>query len=319
MYILVADQDVEQRRPLVKILEQWGHTIVEALSEREAIDLCRDKCPDLIFIDKELSGASGIEILRMIRLLGGHAVWVPIVMTGHQWNNPEMLQGLEAGADDFLTKPIPEIRVLTKVRSAERQLNLKNEVFTVAHNLVIANRALESIVTQDVLTGIGNSNTFDETLEKEWFQGKKDNQPLALILSNLDYFQAYNQTYGATKGDVVIRQVAEALKLALPDQGFYIARLIGETFGILLPRTAASDAHKIAEQLRGAIETLQIPHINSGCCDHITASFGISVAEPGHYTNPWDLKEAADYALYQAKHNGRNRSYVVPAAEAKPL
>jgi len=72
---------------------------------------------------------------------------------------------------------------------------------------------------------------------------------------------------------------------------------------------------QIAEKLKAAVEVLEIPHINSGCSDHVTASFGLSVAEPGHYTSPWDLKEAADFALYQAKHRGRNRVYLVPAVE----
>ena len=126
-----------------------------------------------------------------------------------------------------------------------------------------------------------------------------------------------NQTYGATKGDSVIKQVAETLKFALPSQDAFVARLAGETFGIILAKTGVDQAFTMTENLRAAVEALQIPHVNSGCSDHVTASFGISVAEPGAYTNPWDLKEAADYALYQAKHHGRNRFYFVPAVETK--
>lgn len=317
MRVLVADQEAEHRTSLVTYLQTLGHTIQEALTEREVIDLCRGKCPELIFIDRELSGVSGIEIIRQIRNLGGHAIWAPIIYFGKNLEEPEMMLSIEAGCDDFLVKPVPHVRALAKVRSAERLQNLKDEVFSVAHNLVVANRALENIATQDILTGIGNSNSFDDALETNWFQGKRSSTPLALIMTNLDYFQAYNQAYGASKGDEAIRHAAEALKTALPKGESSVARLAGETFAILLPNTDGDEALKAAEQFRAAIEALDIPHVNSGCSDHLTASFGISIAEPGHYTNPWDLKEASEFALYQAKHRGRNRSYLVPAVETK--
>lgn len=316
MHIMVADQDIEHRRSLVSYLQTLGHTPQEALTGREILDQCRSKCPHLIFIDKELSGTSGVEIIRQIRQLGGHAIWVPIVLTGQGLKEPEILQAIEAGADDFLEKPIPEIRLLAKIRSAERQQNLKDEVFSVAHNLVVANRALESLVTQDTLTGIGNSNSFDDAFEKAWFRAKRSNLPLTLIMANLDYFQAYNQAYGAGKGDETIIKVAEALREALAPEAT-IARLTGETFAILLPEMGGEQGLQLAEKLRSAVEGLQIPHINSGCSDYVTASFGLSVAEPPNYTTPWDLRESADFALFEAKHRGRNRVHYVSSVETK--
>ncbi len=315
MRILVADQDIEHRRNLVNYCQNLKHTVVEALTVREVLEHCKGKCPHLIFLDKELSGTNGIDIIRQIRQLGGHAVWVPIVYMGKKLSDTEIVQALDAGADDYFEKPVPELRVLAKIHMAERQQNLKDEVFEVAHSLVVANRALESLVTQDTLTGIGNSNSFDDNLEKNWFEAKKNNTPMALVMANLDFFQAYNQTYGAGKGDETIRQVAEALKLALPNKEATIARLTGDTFAILLPNLNREECLKSTEKLRSAVEGLNIPHINSGTADHVTASLGLSIAEPGHYTSPWDLREAADYALYTAKHTGRNRVNLVPIAE----
>lgn len=317
MRILVADQDVEHRVELVSYLQTLGHTIQEVLGEREVIEECRKKCPELIFVDSELSGVSGVEIVRQIRLLGGHATWAPIILIGKQFDDATITQAIEVGADDYLTKPIPKLRALVKVRSAERFQNLKDEVFAVTHNLVVANRALENIATQDALTGIGNSNSFDDDLERFWFEAKRNNTPLILVMCNLDYFQAYNQSYGAAKGDDAIKKVAEALRSAMPKGNNSLARLSGETFSILLPNSTAEEGLKTTEVLRAAIDELMIPHINSGCSDHLTASFGLAIAEPGHFTSPWDLKEAADYALFQAKHYGRNRSYLVPAAEVE--
>jgi diguanylate cyclase (GGDEF)-like protein len=316
MRVLVADQEADHRASLVNYIQTLGHTVQEALTERDVLDQCRGKCPELLFIDSELSGISGLELVRQIRLLGGHAIWAPIVLMSKVFEEQQMRLGVEAGTDDLLIKPIPAVRALAKVRSAERLVNLKEEVFTVAHNLVIANRALENIATQDVLTGIGNSNTFDDDLERYWFDAKRNNAPLTIIMTNLDYFQAYNQSYGAAKGDDAIKRAAEILKSALPKGESSLARIAGETFSILLPNTSKEEGMKAAEDLRAAIDAAEIPHINSGCSDHLTASFGVSMAEPGRYTSPWDLKEAVDFALYQAKHHGRNRSYFVPTADA---
>lgn len=315
MRILVADQDSEHRQQVVSVLQKWGHTIQEALTGREVVELCRKKCPDLIFVDFNLAGESGIDIVRQIRQTGGHAVWVPIIVMSKTVNDTQITQCIDAGADDVLIKPVTEIRLLIKVTSAQRHLNLKEEVFKVAHELVVANRALQNVVTQDVLTGIGNSNSFEEALERQWFKAKKDNKPLSLILLNLDFFQNYNQAYGAEEGDNAIKKVAEALKQALSSvSDSYLARTTGETFAVLLPERAGNDALKVAESLRMSIDKLNIPHKTSGCSDHLTASFGVAAID-GNFTQPWDLKDAADFGLYQAKHYGRNRSYLVAASD----
>jgi len=316
MRIMVADQDSDHRQQMVAAIQKWGHTAQEALTGREVVELCRKKCPDLIFVDFVLSGESGIEIVRQIRQTGGHAIWVPIIIIGKTIDDAAIVQCVEAGGDDVLQKPLSETRLLVKVRSAERLLNMKEEVFKVAHELVVANRALQNVVTQDVLTGIGNSNSFEETLERDWFKAKQSNTPIALILLNLDFFQAFNQNYGAEAGDRAIKNVAEALRLALPAGDSFLARTTGETFAVVLPNTTGNDALKFAEKLRAVVEALNIPHKGSGCSDHLTASFGIAFVEPGHFTRPWDLKDSADYGLYQAKHHGKNRSYLAPIAEA---
>lgn len=319
MRIMVADQDSAHRQQMVATLQKWGHTTQEALTGREVVEICRKKCPDLIFVDFVLSGESGIEIVRQIRQTGGHAVWVPIVVIGKTISDPEIVQCAEAGADDVLLKPLSDARLMVKVSSAERHLNLKEEVFKVAHELVVANRALQNVVTQDVLTGIGNSNSFEEVLGRDWLKAKQTNTPLSLILLNLDFFQAYNQAYGAEEGDQAIKKVAEALKSGLPAGDNFLARTTGETFAIVLPKTLGADALKISENLRQIIENLRVPHKTSGCSAVLTASFGIATAESGHYTSPADLKDAADYGLYQAKHYGKNRSYLVPAVEGAKL
>lgn len=315
MRIMVADQAVEHRNQMRAAIQKWGHSIEEAITGREVVEQCRKKCPDLIFIDLVLSGQSSIEVVRQIRQTGGHALWVPIILMGAALTDAEIVLGAEAGADDVLLKPLSEARLLVKVYSAARHLNLKEEVFKVAHELVVANRALQNVVTQDVLTGIGNSNSFEEALESEWFNAKRLNHPLSIILLNLDFFQAFNQTYGAEAGDKAIQQVAESLKHALPQGNNFLARTTGETFAVLLPNIKREVALQIAEKLHVAIDALNIPHKASGASDHLTASFGVATGDPGQFTTPWELRDAADFGLYQAKHSGRNRCVLVSATE----
>lgn len=310
MRVMVADQEVEYRHRLVELIQKMGHTTSDAMTGREVLEQCRKKCPDLIFVDLVLSGQSGIEVIRQIRQLGGHAVWVPIILTGKTLTDAEILQAVEAGADDVLLKPINEIRLKIKVTSAQRHLNLKEEVFQVAHELVVANRALQSVVTQDVLTGVGNSSSFEEALEREWFKARQAKTPISVMFINLDHFQAFNQSYGAEEGDRVIKRVAECLKLTLPSGNHYLARMIGDSFAVLLPNVSGGEAKKEAETLRQAIEALNIPHKTSGSSDHLTASFGIAATGPTQFSASWDLKDAADFALYQAKHTGRNRCFL---------
>lgn len=313
MRILVADDDATHRPAFVTLLQSFGHMIQEAQSAKAILDICRVKCPDLILLDWSLDGRLGLEIVKEIRQSGGAAVWVPIVLMNKVFSDAELENGLEAGADDFLLKPAEPIRVKIKVHSAERLKNLKDEAFSVAHNLVLANRALESLATQDVLTGIGNANTFEDALEKEWFKAKRTNTSLALIMTDIDYFVAFNKTYGATEGDKAIKRISDALRTGIPaTEGTSLSRLSGATFAYIIPNTDRNTALQLAEKLRMVVDNLNIPHSESGCSDHVTISLGVALAEPGHYTSPWDLKEGVDFALYQAKHYGRNRSYMEP-------
>lgn len=318
MRILLADEDMPHRLALVTLLQSFGHTVQEAQSSEAVLDVCRVKCPDLIVLDWIIDGGLGLEIVKKVRQSGGSALWVPIVLMKEDFSDAELERSLEGGVDDFLWKPVEPMRAKIKVRAAERLKSLKDEVFTVAHDLVLANRALESMVTQDVLTGIGNANTFEDAIEKEWFKAKRTNTSLALIITDIDYFVTFNKAYGAAEGDKVIKRISDVLRTAIPaTEGTSLSRLSGATFAYLIPNTDRDTALKLAEKLRLAVDNLGISHSESGCSDHVTVSLGLALAEPGHYTSPWDLKEGADFALYQAKHYGRNRSYVEPADSVK--
>lgn len=318
MRVLVADQDTVSRQQLVSAIKSWGHEVEEALSDREVVTLCGKKCPDLVFVDENLSGQSGLEIARQIRQTGGHALWVPIVLMAKNLPEEELLKTIEAGVDDILAKPVLESRVKLKVNSAKRMQEMKDEVFNVAHQLVVENQSLQTMMSnQDVLTGLNNSISFDQNIEKEFKAFTKDKKPLSLVYLNLDFFRLYNEKHGAQEGDAVMRKVAETIKKAAPQQNCFLARIVGDTFAILLKDTTGEDAFKVGDVVKQAIADLNIPNADSGCSDRITVSFGVATAtEKSAMEKPFDLKDAADFGLYKAKHSGRNKGFLVSETEA---
>jgi diguanylate cyclase (GGDEF)-like protein len=160
------------------------------------------------------------------------------------------------------------------------------------------------------MTGIYEVNTFYKMLETEWFKAKKAKYNIALILLNIDYFRAYNEIYGADIGDQTIKKIAVKLQQILPGQYATIARTAGETFAVLLPNKSADFSLQVASDLIAAIADLKLPHKGSACSDIVTISAGVAVTNGEFNQNYLNLLEAADFALYKAKHNGRNRAYL---------
>ncbi len=313
MRVMIADQDAGYRQTLVQRMQSWGHTVQEALTGREVVEQCRKKCPDLIVMDALLSGLSAVEIVEQVRQTGGHALWVPIVLMGAAWSAKDTAKAIEVGVDDLLLKPVADDKLELRMNAAQRFFDLKQEVFKVAHELVVENRSLQNVMVKDLLTGLNNSNHFENSLEEAWNTAKRDQKPLSLLFLNVDFFQPYNQAYSAPAADEILKKIAEVFKKNLPQNGF-LARTIGDTFAVLLPNTDKDDAFKVGEILRTNVYALHIPHARSGCDQYLSISFGVATV---NYDQPYattsDFKDAADFGLYQAKHHGRNRGHAAVA------
>jgi diguanylate cyclase (GGDEF)-like protein/PAS domain S-box-containing protein len=169
-----------------------------------------------------------------------------------------------------------------------------------------ANQKLEYISSQDGLTGIANRCYFDSYLRQEWEQAKQNNQPLSLIMIDVDFFKRLNDTYGHMCGDDCLIQVANLLKQNIRKTDL-VARYGGEEFSVILPRTDSSGAYLLAEKIRAAIEQSNIPHTKSSVRDVVTVSVGTATLIPTASLKPEDLILRADEALYEAKRDGRNR------------
>ena len=168
-------------------------------------------------------------------------------------------------------------------------------------------RALEHLVRLDTLTEIPNRRLFEEELGREWGSAERNKEPLSVILADIDHFKEYNDRYGHPAGDRCLVEVAQAMRRALVRPGDVVARIGGEEFAFLLPRTNITGAIAVAEHVRAQIHTLQLPHAASPVADHITLSFGVSSSEHPSVASAADMIRAADRALYDAKHHGKSR------------
>jgi diguanylate cyclase (GGDEF)-like protein/PAS domain S-box-containing protein len=173
--------------------------------------------------------------------------------------------------------------------------------------LLEANRVLQELSTIDGLTGIRNRRAFNEQLERDWSNAVRHQQPLTLILFDIDCFKRYNDRYGHLKGDDCLKQVAEAAAEAINRKTDFIARYGGEEFAVLLPGTPPAHIERIAERVRLAVESLAIPHEDSLAHDTVTISIGCSTLTPSARVSSSELIAEADQALYRAKELGRNQ------------
>lgn len=197
-------------------------------------------------------------------------------------------------------------RIRTRRRAA-READLERLVEERTRALAEANLRLERLSAMDGLTGVANRRRFDDVLSVEWRRACRSNEPLSLILVDLDFFKPFNDTNGHLAGDESLRQVALYLSRALGRAGDLVARFGGEEFVALLPRMAAEEAAGLAERLRAGVEALALPHNASAVSKVVTLSAGVATLVPDEDGSPATLLAAADAALYEAKREGRNR------------
>ena len=220
---------------------------------------------------------------------------------GLQVEKEDLLAALEVEKQQVIdTNKILEKDIQEKIQIEAKLLYEKKSAEDISEEL----RALS---TQDGLTGINNRRRFNEALYNEWYRAVRLSTPLALIICDIDKFKEYNDTYGHLAGDKCLTRIAHLIEDSARRAGDMAARFGGEEFVIILPDTESSNAQDIAEQLRGAILDLEIPHETSSVANIITVSFGVYTTLPEKDLPPETMIEFADKALYQAKDQGRNK------------
>ena len=207
-----------------------------------------------------------------------------------------------------------------RVQQRTQALVARNEELTrVRLALEMTNQRLKRLVSADGLTGIANRRHFDRSLDREIRRTRRDRQPLSLIFLDLDEFKRFNDTYGHSCGDDVLRQVAQTLDETFRRGGDFVARYGGEEFAVVLPGVDAKRAGLYAERLRRRIWRLAIPFATSTTSDRMTISGGVATIEASMTVTPEELLRSADSALYRAKCLGRNRMQVAVMGESKAV
>lgn len=169
------------------------------------------------------------------------------------------------------------------------------------------NRALDKISREDPLTSLANRRAFDDALGQEWDRAKREQQSIALLYMDVDFFKLYNDTYGHNIGDVCLRRVGQTLKTALRRPADLAARYGGEEFVVLLPNTDADGAIDVAQRILKHIDALALPHSRSKAAPHVTLSIGITFTVPQKQQTLTEFLAKADAALYKAKERGRHQ------------
>jgi len=283
--ILVADSELEQLEVLKQALSS-DYDVIAAMDGIDAGKLAREYEPDLVLLDVILPKMSGYELCNRLK---NHSLTrdIPVIFTSDLTEVEDEKGAFDLGASDFIPKPTNASIVKVRVR---HHLELKK-----CHDL------LASMAFLDGLTGIPNRRGFDETFQREWMRGRRELQPLSLVMMDLDFFKYFNDSYGHLEGDACLIRVANALHDAIKRPADYVARYGGEEFVCLLPNTNYFGAKLVGKALADTVAALTIPHKNSRVGDVVTISYGVATMVPDANTLALSLIEAADNNLYEEK------------------
>jgi diguanylate cyclase (GGDEF)-like protein len=296
--VLVAEDSPTFRIILTKWLSTWGYQTNVATNGVEAWEvLQKPGAPSLVILDWIMPGLDGLELCRRIRARR-LSRYVYILMLTANNKKEEIVAGLEAGADDYLTKPFNAEELEARLRSGRRILQLQED-------LIAAQEELRFQATHDALTGVSNRGSILDGLDNELARARRTGRTVTVFLLDLDHFKRVNDTYGHQAGDAVLREVGQRLVSSVRTYDS-VGRYGGEEFLVVAPEVGPEGLMDYGERLR--IRIAETP-VDTG--DHklpITASFGAASLTPQDVTITRELLiHAADIALYNAKRNGRNR------------
>ncbi|GAB1263504.1 diguanylate cyclase [Aurantivibrio infirmus] len=311
MKILLVEDSATLRYTMCNYIKQAGHESVVAESGEEALQLIETTPVDLVIMDVEMPGLNGFETTSLMReTFGSH--WVPIIFVTGMSDAASFHEGIEAGGDDYMTKPISLVVLKAKLRALER-------ITAMQHKLHRLNEELQHLSQNDGLTELYNRRAFEEIAEKQWQVITRAHNPVSVLMIDVDHFKTYNDYYGHHAGDDCLKKVAQILKQTLHRPADILARYGGEEFIALLPDTDLSGAKVVADALRTAIEDAGIPHERSNHSEFVTVSIGGASADHTTGLPRQELGKEADKALYEAKDSGRNCTKVRQIAPHKTV
>jgi diguanylate cyclase (GGDEF)-like protein len=294
--VLIADDSIVSRHLLEVTLRKWGYDVQSAPDGVEAWEvLQKQEAPTLAILDWVMPGLTGPEVCRLVRQLNKEKYTYLLLLTSKSLKE-DLIEGMEAGADDYLTKPFDQHELQVRLRAGIRILELQSE-------LLSTRELLREQATRDSLTRLWNRPTTLEILQKELSRMEREDSSVGLVMMDIDRFKSINDTYGHLVGDEVLKESSRRLLGAVRDYDS-VGRYGGEEFLIILPGCHTSCIQSHAERLRAAIsqEPMRIGNLDL----QVTASFGATYAVPSFDALSEGLIRTADTALYRAKREGRD-------------
>ena len=303
MKVLLAEDDALSRRVVESRLEKWGYEVVSVADGGAAWNILhREDSPQLAILDWMMPVMDGPSICRAVRTAGGRYVYILLLTAKGQ--ESDLVEGLEAGADDYLIKPPSFEELRARLFAAERILQSQEQ-------LISAREELRRQAIRDPLTGLFNRRYMEESLGRELHRALRNRQPLAVMMLDLDHFKRFNDAAGHAAGDALLKELGALLERSTRNEDI-ACRYGGEEFTVILPGMPLELGRRRAEEMRAAMKATPVEYRGQSL-GAVTLSVGVAAA-PDHGGTAEEILQAADEALYQAKEGGRDRVVVSSCA-----
>jgi diguanylate cyclase (GGDEF)-like protein len=295
--ILVAEDEITFRHMLQTFLTKWGYQVVVVSDGLEAWKVLQgENRPRLALLDWMMPNMDGVEICRAIRA-GKPDPYIYLLLLTSRDQKQDVVEGIEAGADDYLIKPFDPQELRARIHAGDRIIELEDR-------LIRAQEALRELATHDSLTGLLNRRACLDSLLVELDRGCRTGNPVCIVMADIDHFKRINDAHGHQAGDEVLREVAQRMQRSLRRYDT-ACRFGGEEFLLVLPECSLEEGVKLAERICHLVRSE--PVIAKKISVEVSISLGVAVA---NQVVPADLEAllgSADAALYRAKEAGRNR------------
>lgn len=316
--VLAVDDDPLSLRVLSRHLREAGHEVHTARNGREALAMTLKLRPQIIVTDWAMPDLDGLEFCKALRRSRfGKRIYV-LLLTGNG-DEDRVLQGFEAGVDDFITKPFNPRVLLARLRAGIRLVRLQEQVerdqeihMKNAMQMTRLNRQLKEAANTDFLTKLPNRRCAMAHFERSWNHALETHTPLSVVMLDIDHFKRVNDNYGHDVGDVVLQETSRVLRQSLRRQDL-AARMGGEEFLVICPGVGIDVACHIAERVRRNVEANIVEF--GAFKRNVTVSVGAAQYEPG-IADIDHLMRLSDEAVYSSKEGGRNRVTIHPGLES---
>jgi two-component system cell cycle response regulator len=298
--VLVAEDDAMFRRILQSWLENWGYRVTIAEDGARAWEILQHELPpQLLILDWMMPAINGLELCRKVRDRN-QVPYQYILLATAKDAKQDLVRGLEAGADDYLTKPFDKSELQARLRACNRILTLQDDQ-------IRAHEQLRFQATHDTLTGVWNRGAILETLRRELDRAARSKTATGLLMLDIDHFKNINDTYGHLIGDAVLKEVTQRIIKAV--RGYdSVGRYGGEEFVIVLPGCSREQIDHGAERIRSAVDNGPIVASESKVSVTVSIGAAVTTVEKHGLISDTEMLAAADSALYRAKKIGRNRT-----------